>query len=506
MCFFPLNLLPTIFPPSKLLGLMVNASHPNVLYASSNVLIVPLPLFSLMFFGFFTYQPIALSSTPNTQIFLFLPSTLLPLLSLVGKISITFSSNNPLLLLILLKTFRTISTTKFSLLELIAHHLTLLQRLLLPLSLFLTFHPSPSQTSSSSSCSLDLISPKILNDLSSFFYLIILNLINLSLATSKFPTSFKSSIVTPILKNPSLDSSIISNYRPISNLSFLSKILEKAIYLQLSNFFLSYNLLPPTQSGFRPSHSTETCLLKNSNDALLAFDSGKLSLLLSLDFSSAFDTVDHSLLLQHLNSSFVISGSSLSWPTSYLSNRFSAVSINNFSSSPLSFPFGVLQGSFIGPLLYILYTSHLPCLIESFSFQSQLFADDIYIFSFFPLSSLSSTLARLSLCLSSILSWGDRMHLKLNYSKFNFIYLSKSKSFSFSLSPIIISDLTIFFLHYSLSWLSTNYYVTAIHWTKKGKYQNRIKQPKTEIFSKKSESEILCIAILAGQCSQEKIN
>ena len=210
--------------PSKLLGLMVNASHSNVLYASSNVLIVPLPLLPLMFFGFLTYQPIALSSTPNTQIFLFLPSTLLfLLLSLFGKISIAFSLNNLLLLLFLLKIFRTISTTRFSLLELIAHHLTLLQRFLLPLSLFLTFYPSSSQTSSPSS-NLYLHLPALLTlflQKSLMNFPIIFNLINFSLAISKFPTSFKSSIVTPILKKPSLDPSIISNYRPISNLSFL---------------------------------------------------------------------------------------------------------------------------------------------------------------------------------------------------------------------------------------------------------------------------------------------
>ena len=116
------------------------------------------------------------------------------------------------------------------------------------------------------------------------------------------------------------------------------------------------------------SHSTETCLLKISNDALLAFDFG-------------------------------ISGFSLSCVTSYLSNRSSAVSINNSSSSPLSVPFGVFQRSVLGPLFFILYTSHLPCLMGSFSFQSQLLADDTYIFSSFPLSSLSSTLDRLTLSL-----------------------------------------------------------------------------------------------------------
>ena len=271
-----------------------------------------------------------------------------------------------------------ISTSRFFSLELIAHHLTLLQLLLLPLSHFspITFTDLITiiKSVSSSSCSLDLIPPKILNDLSFFFYSIILNLMNLSLATSKLPTFFKSSIVTPVL-NP-----IISNYRPISNLSFLSKILEK---LQLSNFLFSNNLLPPTQSGFQPSHSAETCLLKISYDVFLAYDSGKLSLLLSLDSTSAFDNVDHSLLLQHLNSSFGISGFSLLWLTSYLSNRFSTVSINFFSF--ISVPFGVLQRSVLGPFLFILYTSYLLCLIESFSFQRQLFADDTYIFSSFPL-------------------------------------------------------------------------------------------------------------------------
>ena len=138
MCFFPLNLLPTVFPTSKLLGLMVNASHPNVLYPSSNVLIVPLPLLLLMFFGFLTYRPIALFSTPNTQIFLFLPSTLLPLLPLVKKnLNRILSKQSPPPPFSFQDFHNTISTTKFFPLELIVHHLTLLQRLSLPLSLSL---------------------------------------------------------------------------------------------------------------------------------------------------------------------------------------------------------------------------------------------------------------------------------------------------------------------------------------------------------------------------------
>ena len=252
MCFFPLNLLPTVFPPSKLLGLMVNASHPNVLYSSLNVLIVPLPLLPLMFFGFLIYQPIALSSTSNTQIFLFLPSNLLPLLHLVGKISMLFFSNN-LLLLFLLKIFMIFSIrTNHS-----SSHTPLAFS---PASVSFS-HFSPItftdlitiiKSVSSSSCSLDLIPLKILNDLSSFFYLIILNLINLSLATSKFSTSFKSFIVTPILKKPFLDPSIISNYHPISNLSFFFKFLKKLLTSNFQTFFFLTIFFPLPNLVFDP--------------------------------------------------------------------------------------------------------------------------------------------------------------------------------------------------------------------------------------------------------------
>ena len=163
-----------------LLQSFLNVSHPNVLYASSNVLIVPLPLLPLTFFGFLTYQPIALSSTPNTKIFLFLPSTLFPLLPLVGKISVAFFPNNPLFLLFSLKIFMTISTTRFFPLEIIVHHLTPPASSSASVS-FSRFSPITFtdlifiiKSVSSSSCSLDLIPPKIFNDLFSLLSFLIL--------------------------------------------------------------------------------------------------------------------------------------------------------------------------------------------------------------------------------------------------------------------------------------------------------------------------------------------
>ena len=131
---------------------------------------------------------------------------------------------------------------------------------------------------------------------------------------------------------------------------------------------------------------------------------GNISLLLCLDSSSAFDTVDHSLLIQQLETSFGISGSCLKRISSYLSNRSSVVSRNNSHSPPSSFLFGVPQASVLGPLLFILHTSELPRIISSFSLQSQLHADDSYIFTSFPKYELSSTICKMSYCIGETIS------------------------------------------------------------------------------------------------------
>ena len=177
---------------------------------------------------------------------------------------------------------------------------------------------------SSITCFLDLIPTPLFSELSYLFYQIFLDLINLSLFTSKFPSAFKSSFIVPTIKNISLDPSSFSSYKPVFNLSFFSKILEKVAYEQLKSYLTKFSLLPPTQSGFRTGHSTETTLLKLYNDLIVSSDS---TFLLYLDFSPAFDTVDRSILLNVLNKSFNVTNSCLSWFQSYLSNRTFHVSI-----------------------------------------------------------------------------------------------------------------------------------------------------------------------------------
>ena len=130
-----------------------------------------------------------------------------------------------------------------------------------------------------------------------------------------------------MLKKPTLDHNDLKNYRPVSNLAFLSKILEKIDLDQLRSHLETYKLSEILQSAYRAQHSTETALLEVMNDILTDCDSGNVSLLNLLDLSAAFDTIDHSILLQRFEITFGVSGTALEWFKSYLSNRHQAVVI-----------------------------------------------------------------------------------------------------------------------------------------------------------------------------------
>ena len=121
-------------------------------------------------------------------------------------------------------------------------------------------------------------------------------LFHVSLTTGQFPDSFKHAIVIPLLKKYNLDKFSLKNYRPVSNLPFLSKLMEKAVQTQLQRHLDSNSLMPPLQSAYRACHSTETALLKIFNDVLLAADKGEITALCMLDLTAAFDTVDHDVL------------------------------------------------------------------------------------------------------------------------------------------------------------------------------------------------------------------
>ncbi|KAK3553556.1 hypothetical protein QTP70_004574 [Hemibagrus guttatus] len=243
----------------------------------------------------------------------------------------------------------------------------------------------------------------------------ITTVLNGSLTSGHVPTAFKKARVIPILKKPALDPSDISNYRPVSLLSFLSKILERVVCNQLSDYLMQNNLHDPNQSGFKAAHSTETALLA-ATEKLHAARSAKLSsVLILLDLSAAFDTVNHKTLLSTLRS-LGICGTAWEWFASYLDGRSYQITWKGLTSDSRRLSTGVPQGSVLGPLLFSLYTHSLGKVISSHGFSYHCYADDTQLIFSFPPSDTTAS-ARISACLADISSWMTAHQLKLNPSK-----------------------------------------------------------------------------------------
>jgi len=265
----------------------------------------------------------------------------------------------------------------------------------------------------------------------------ITNIVNLSLNSGEFHPALKQSVISPLLKKATLDKDQLSNYRPISNLSLLSKIIERVVKSRLTHHLSSNNLFNPNQSAYCKHHSTETALLYIHDYLINAIGSQKISCLCLLDLSAAFDTIDHSILITRLSSWFGIHGSVLNWFKSYLSSRSFRVKCDNHMSSPHTCSCGVPQGSVLGPLLFIMYTTPLSTLISSLSLNHHLYADDTQLFfSFYP-SELDANITLLRNALQHISSWMTANLLTLNTSKTEFLLIGlKQQLAKFQNCPI----------------------------------------------------------------------
>ncbi len=186
---------------------------------------------------------------------------------------------------------------------------------------------------------------------------------------------------------------------------------------QLTAFLDNNGIYDKFQSGFCKNHSTETALLKVTNDILVAADSGECTFLVLLDLSAAFDSVDHDIWINRLHNLAGLSGAVLKWFTSYLSGRSFSVYANQVMSDITEMSCGVPQGSVLGPILFLLYRFPLGQLIRQVSNVSyHFYADDIQLYCSFKMSEFDK-LTSLLTCLNSIKEWLNNNYLQFNSEK-----------------------------------------------------------------------------------------
>ena len=245
----------------------------------------------------------------------------------------------------------------------------------------------------------------------------------MSLSEGSFPSTFKHALVKPLLKKHNLPQDELSSYRPISNLNFVSKVLERIIHARISSHLESFPSITPFQSAYRQFHSTETALLRIQSDLLLAINKQKVSALVLLDLSAAFDTIDHKILLSRLSSFYGLSSTALNLIASYLLNRTQSVSIQSHSTPPSSIFTGIPQGSVLGPLLFSLYTSPVSQIFTRASISYHLYADDTQIYISFSPNQSHDSLSLLSSTLDEVYAWLTSNRLSVNPSKTEFLII-----------------------------------------------------------------------------------
>lgn len=274
----------------------------------------------------------------------------------------------------------------------------------------------------SKSCELDEIPTKYLKQSLEECIGIITEIINASMKQGLFVSSWKTAVVRPLLKKSGLDL-VNSNYRPVSNLSFLSKVLEKAVLSQFNEHCALYHLFPDYQSAYRQNYSCETALLKIVDDILWNMEHQKITALACIDLSAAFDTVDHAILADVLQAKFGVTDRALDWFTTYLQPREFMVNVGESYSSRKQITFSVPQGSCAGPTLYSVYASTMAEVVPQ-NLDIHGYADDHAIKTAYNGGTQSSELAALGdieLALTKIRDWMNENRLKMNDSKTEFI-------------------------------------------------------------------------------------
>ena len=194
----------------------------------------------------------------------------------------------------------------------------------------------------------------------------------------------------------------------MSNIPFLSKVIENVVATQAYNHLEAYKLMPTMQSAYKKHHSTETTLLRVTNDTLRTTDCRQHVVLVLLDLTAAFDTIDHTILVERLESYFGFSKLTLRWFRSYLENRQQSIIIGDQVFTPRALHYGVPQGSILGPLLSTLYIALLQDVIARHNLNSLFCADDTQLYIAIDPANQTSSLTALRNCIEEVMRWSTQ--------------------------------------------------------------------------------------------------
>ena len=288
-------------------------------------------------------------------------------------------------------------------------------------------------------CELDIIPTYIFKACVPFLMPFLLHIINSSLISGIFPTEFKKAIVRPTLKSNNPDRNILSSYRPVSNLCFFSKVIEKCVLHQLLQHLDRNDLFGNFQSAYRKFHSCETAITKVSNDILNTLDKSNNVFLIFLDLSSAFDLVDHPILLKRLSEQFHINDTVLHWFMSYLKDRSYSVKIGCSISNGVITLYGVPQGSILGPILFLLYVWEIENIAKLYGLEIHMFADDLQLYISFVNTNIYDNITTIEHCLRHIKLWMSNNFLKINEGKTQLLIVSPKNSTNSMFSDLCVS-------------------------------------------------------------------